>query len=118
MRKIDFTCKKVSIKDFIQCNYNLNESDYLIFSYIMTTSKGFSVKDLVEKTEKDRTTVQKILTKLLRKDLILKKQINLERGFMFIYFSKNKDNLITEIEENITSYCKALEIGLKKWKGN
>ncbi len=116
MRKIDFTCKKVSLKDMVQCNYNLNDSEYLVFAELMKTKTGLSVKEIVEKVQKDRTTVQKILTKLLKRGLCMKRQMNLERGFMFVYFSKNKTEIIEEIEENVDSYFKGLKDSLEKWK--
>ncbi|MFW5705122.1 MAG: helix-turn-helix domain-containing protein [Nanoarchaeota archaeon] len=116
MRKIDFTCKKVTLKDLVQCNFNLNESEYQIFSRIMLSKKGMSVKELVEKVQKDRTTVQKILIKLLNRGLLMKRQINLERGFMFVYFSKDKEEIIGEIEENVEIYFKNLKESLEKWK--
>ena len=98
MRKIDFTCKKVTLKDLVQCNYGLNESEYAVFSSIISSKSGLSVKNIVEKIDKDRTTVQKILTKLLRRGLVMKRQMNLDRGFMFVYFSKNKDEI--EVSSN------------------
>ena len=116
MRKIDFTCKKVSLKDLVQCNYNLNESEYSVFAELMKTKKGLSVKDIVEKIDKDRTTVQKILSKLLKRGLCMKRQINLDRGFMFVYFSKNNNEIIKEIEINLETYFKNLKDSLEKWK--
>jgi len=116
MRKIDFTCKKVSLKDLIQCNYNLNESEYNIFSQLIKSKVGLSVKDIVEKVEKDRTTVQKILSKLLKRKLIIKRQKNLDRGFMFVYFSKNKEEIFEEIETNVQNYFNIIQESLNKWK--
>lgn len=116
MRKVDFTCKKVTLKDLVQCNYNLNESEYQIFAEIIKSKKGLSVKELVEKVQKDRTTIQKILAKLLKRELLMKRQINLDRGFMFVYFSKNKDDIVKEIEENVNSYFEKIKEGLEKWK--
>lgn len=116
MRKVDFTCKKITLKDLVQCNYNLNESEYLIFAELIKSRKGLSVKELVEKVEKDRTTIQKILTKLLKRDLLMKRQINLDRGFMFVYFSKNKEEIVKEIEANVSSYFEKIRESLDKWK--
>jgi len=64
MKKVDFTCKKVTLKDLVQCNYDLNDSEYLIFAELMGNSSGLSVKEIVDRIQKDRTTVQKILIKL------------------------------------------------------
>ncbi len=116
MKKIDFTCKKVTLRDMVQCNYNLNESEYLVFAELMKTKKGLSVKEIVEKVQKDRTTVQKILSKLLKRGLCMKRQMNLDRGFMFVYFTKNKNEIVDEIEENVDIYFKSLKENLAKWK--
>jgi predicted transcriptional regulator len=116
MKKIDFTCKKVSLKDMIQCNYSLNDSEYAIFAELMKTKKGLSVKEIVERVGKDRTTVQKILSKLLKRGLSMKRQMNLDRGFMFVYFSKNKNEIVSEIETNVESYFLNLKDSLNKWK--
>ena len=100
----------------VQCNYNLNESEYLVFAELMATKSGLSVKEIVEKVQKDRTTVQKILTKLLKRGLCMKRQMNLERGFMFVYFSKNNKEIIEEIEVNVNSYFSGLKESLENWK--
>ena len=116
MRKIDFTCKKVTLKDLVQCNYNLNDSEYDIFSQLILSKSGLSVKEIVEKVDKDRTTVQKILAKLLKRGLLMKRQVNLDRGFMFVYFSKNKAEIVAEIEKNVESYFLNIKESLEKWK--
>ncbi len=118
MRKIDFTCKKVELRDLVQCNYNLNDSEYDIFSQLMESQRGLSVKELVDKVDKDRTTVQKILTKLLKRDLLMKRQMNLDRGFMFVYFSKNKHEIVEDIERNVESYFDNLKASLNAWKNS
>lgn len=116
MRKIDFTCKRVTLRDLVQCNYNLNDSEYDIFSQLIQSKRGLSVKELVDKVQKDRTTVQKILSKLLRRGLLIKRQMNLDRGFMFVYFSKNREEIVKEIEANVKSYFDNIYASLDKWK--
>ena len=116
MRKIDFTCKRVTLQDLVQCNYSLNDSEYEIFAQIIKSRRGLSVKELVDKVHKDRTTVQKILTKLIKRGLLMKRQMNLERGFMFVYFSKNREEIFNEIEENVEQYFKSIRDSLDSWK--
>ena len=116
MGKIDFRCKNISLKDLVQCNYNLNDSEYAIFSHLMLSKKGLGVKELVEKVGKDRTTVQKILAKMIKKGLLSKRQLNLDRGFMFVYFSKDKEEVIKEIEDNVEKYINNIKNSLEEWK--
>ena len=118
MRKIDFTCKQVTLKDLIQCNYNLNESEYLIFAELIKSEAGLSVKELIKIIKKDRTTIQKILIKLLKRNLILKRQVNLDRGFMFIYFAKDKDEIIKDIENNAEQYFSKIKESVQELKKN
>jgi len=46
----------------------------------------------------------------------MKRQMNLERGFMFVYFSKNNKEIIEEIEVNVNSYFSGLKESLENWK--
>ncbi len=116
MKQIDFNCKKITLKDLIQCNYNLNESEYLVFAEILKSQKGLSVKELVDKISKDRTTIQKILTNLIGRKLLMKRQMNLDRGFMFVYFSKNKEEIINDIEKNFDLYVEKIKESISTWK--
>jgi predicted transcriptional regulator len=118
MGKLDFRCKRVTLQDLVQCNYNLNDSEYLIFSQMMKSSGGLSVKEIVDKVQKDRTTVQKILSKLLKMGLLMKRQVNLDRGFMFVYFSKNKSEIINDIDVNVKEYFELIKKSLDEWKSN
>lgn len=116
MRKIDFTCKKVTVKDIVQCNYNLNDTEYEVLKTVLKTKKGLSVEKISNKLGKQRTTIQKVIFKLLNLGLITKKQVNLERGYMYIYFPKEKEKIINEIEDNIENYYASLKKTLNKWK--
>jgi predicted transcriptional regulator len=46
----------------------------------------------------------------------MKRQMNLERGFMFVYFSKNKNEIIEDVERNVEIYFNNLKDSLEKWK--
>ncbi len=118
MPVIDFTCKRISIKDIIKCNYDLNDTEYEIFKKIMLSKKGIGVMELAEKLGKHRTTIQKVLVKLTRKGLVKKLQVNLDRGYMFVYKAIDKEKIIEEIEKNVNEYTNTLIKSLRKWKGN
>jgi len=116
MRKIDFSCRKLTIKDIITCNYSLSSSEYDVLNEIMKHKKGTSIKDLIKRLEKQRTTIQKIISKLIQKDLIKRRQLNLDRGYMYIYLAKNKEEIVKEIEKNVNSYFESLKKSLERWK--
>lgn len=90
----------MKIKEIIGETYDLNksESEFLLK---LVKLESASVKEMSEKLKKDRTTSQKILSKLCRRKLIIKRQINLNRGFMFVYFIKDKDEFWINIKNSI-----------------
>lgn len=80
--------------------YKLNPTEYRVFMTLIESigRTPLSVKELIGKIgSKDRTTIQKSLTSLLRRDLIDKEQVNLDRGFMFVYSSMPKSQLIRDL---------------------
>lgn len=88
----------IDIKKLIGSILGLNRTEVEILLFLDDKEK-ISVKDIVPKSNKDRTTVQKVLTKLLKAGWISKRQINLERGFHFVYF-RTKNPIKLSIEEH------------------
>lgn len=94
---------------------DLSKTEMLALLELGKYNQRLSVKELVVKMKKDRTTIQKVVNKLLgnkkpeEKKFLQKKQINLDRGFMFVYFL-NKDNNVFDLMEN------KLENTLKEFK--
>lgn len=114
--KLNLSCKKINIKDLLMCNYNLSKTEYEVLNILLKKNKGTSVKELSKKLDKQRSTIQKIVLSLLEKKIITKKQINLDRGYMYVYYTKEKENMISEIEENIKKFTDNLLQTLDKWK--
>lgn len=92
--------KSYKIEEIVSYVYNLNKSESL---FLLKLSKNdiLSVKEMSSIMKKDRTTSQKILSKLYRKNIIDKKQLNLDRGFMFVYFIKDKDKFWNTIKNSL-----------------
>lgn len=63
--------------------------------------KGLSVKEILEALNKDRTTVQKILLRLKKIGYVEKRQMNLTRGFMYVYYLVDKRVLEEKIEKKL-----------------
>jgi len=58
----------------------------------------------------ERTTVQKAIKSLIEKDLVLRKQENLEKGgYMFFYKIKKKEELKYKLKKIVTDWHKKVE---------
>ena len=90
----------------IQASGGFNRTEITIM-LVLRGNTYKSIKEIVEKVGKDRTTVQKVVTKLLKEGFINKRQINLDRGFMFVYkinqdiIERTKNELKAEYEKNL-----------------
>lgn len=116
MTMIDFACKRVPIEEIIKCSFALAKTDYATFKVLITNNKEMSVQEIQEKVGKDRTTVQRSIKSLLEKNLILRRQINLESGgFMYYYNIRKKQEIKDQIYSNFESWEKKVLDELESW---
>ena len=90
------------MKQILKEIYNLSDTEVkIIFAMIEGEDEYYSVKELAKELDKNRTTIQKYLKNLNRLDLVTFRQVNKERGFMYVYKMSNEKNLIESIKERI-----------------
>ena len=92
----------MEINKILQTNLGLTKTETEVLLYIMDSDNMVKVSKMQEDLKKDRTTYQKVLTSLQKKDLIFKEQRNLDRGFCYLYYTisktKLKNNLLKQIQ--------------------
>ena len=113
---IDFACKKFIIDDVIKCSFGLSKSDLRIFYFLMGSPKEFFIaSDISKKLKLDLSTVQRSLKKLYEKDVLVRRQNNLDTGgYIFIYQIKDRDEISSMILEMIDSWKQRVEKELAK----
>lgn len=88
---MDFGCKRIDGSELIKCTFGLNKTEHKIFAFLLKSRACLPANDLGKKLELDRTTIQKSMKKLLEKNIVEKKQKNLDSGgYVFYYCIKNK----------------------------
>ncbi|OVE74900.1 hypothetical protein BVX95_00905, partial [archaeon D22] len=66
--------------------------------------------------EKDRTTIQRSIKNLIKKELIHRRQINLESGgYMYYYCINKKDEIKKQIYSNFENWQKKVLDELEAW---
>ena len=56
---ISFACKDIHIKDLIKCSFNLNKTDYTLFTFFMKKDSKFTIDLLSKSLDLERSSVQK-----------------------------------------------------------
>jgi predicted transcriptional regulator len=98
-------CKQMDSRELIQCTFGLTKTELKIFLYLLKNKRSIPSNDIAQEIELDRTTVQKSMKGLLDRDIVLRKQMNLDSGgYVFLYCVKHKDELKKQMETIIQSW--------------
>jgi len=113
---ISFACKEIELKDLIKCSFDLNKTDYVVFDFMMKEEKEFSINEVAEILKFERSSVQKAIQTLVSRDLIFRRQINLEQGgYKFVYSINDKENIKKRIEQIINGWHKKVKEAISSW---
>jgi len=91
----------LSKDELIFCLLGLNELEGKVLLFLLQNPNS-KVTEISGSLGKHRTSIQKTLTQLINTGVIMRKAVNLRRGYNFVYspISKEriKDNLIKSVE--------------------
>lgn len=77
--------KNIDELQLIKCIYNLNDLDIKVYK-ALTELRGATVKELAEKLNYSRSSVQKSLYKLISHKLVERKKILGKRNYKYLYY--------------------------------
>jgi predicted transcriptional regulator len=107
--ELNFACRKISIEQLLKCTFSLTSSEVKVLK-VMDCSKELSIKELEKKLNKDRSTVQRAVKSLADKNLIIRKQYNLETGgYIFTYRCIRKAFLKEKMKKTLDEFHKSVE---------
>ncbi|MFA5763640.1 MAG: helix-turn-helix domain-containing protein [archaeon] len=112
---VSLKCKQMDSKELIQCTFGLTKTELKIFLFLLKNKRSVSGNDIAQEIGLDRTTVQKSMKGLLDRDIVLRKQLNLDSGgYLFLYCVKHKDELKTQMQNIIHNWTVNVESQLDK----
>ena len=66
---MDFACSNISIQEVIRCSFALNKTEYNLLLFLINTEFEGTAIQIAKKMNLERTTIQKAITKLLKKKI-------------------------------------------------
>jgi predicted transcriptional regulator len=100
---VKYLCKEFSIDEIIKCSFNLSDSELKVFLELMKCKTSVCVNVVAKKLNKDRSTIQKLIAKLIDKKIIKKTRKTLDDGGHIFYYS------IIDKSELKKTICKTLD---------
>lgn len=102
-----------NMKNLFKFALKVNKLETEIIDFLIKSNKGFNPIELSKILDKDRTTIQKCVKKLEENNILIKRQMNMNRGFCFLYFIKNKETikelLSSALDNQYNLFKKAIE---------
>ncbi len=102
-----FACKTIRKEDIIKCALGLNKTEYTILEFFFKKGKSQSVKKIYQTLGFERTTVQKALKNLMKKNLVKRKKVDLKKGgYVFLYELNDKNKIKNRIKSTVSAWSK------------
>jgi len=84
--------------------------------YLLKEKEEKTIEEIMTKIKKDRTTIQRSVKKLFEKELIKRRQINLEKGgYVFVYSPKPKKELKEKVYKIFESFKDMVGKEIQQW---
>ena len=113
---IDFACKNIRLEQLVRCSFTLTKTEYNLLLFLVDNDFIGTTNQLSKKMKLERTTIQKAITKLLDKNLVERRQKNLEHGgYSFFYNSKPRKEIRSKIKSIVDEWHKKTESAINKF---
>jgi predicted transcriptional regulator len=113
---IDFACKRFNIKEIVKCSLGLSRAEYTVLDFLMNSKDALTTEEISKKTNLELSTVQRSVKKLHQKNVLKRRQNNLEGGgYVFIYSIENKSEMRKIILNIVHNWTKKVESELNNW---
>jgi predicted transcriptional regulator len=113
---ISFACRDIEFKDLLRCSFELNKTEYNVLMFLLRSNKFYTAIKLGELMELDRTTVQKAIKRLAEKELVTRKQENLDKGgYLFHYGINNRDDIKERMQKIVEAWHEEVVKEIKRW---
>jgi len=113
---LDFMCRVVSMEDILKCSFALTQTEIKVLKYLLNSGEKLKIQAIQQSLKKDRSTVQRAVKSLTEKELIMRHQINLNKGgYYFVYSGVSKDLIRERIYDNFSRFKDSVGMAIERW---
>jgi predicted transcriptional regulator len=113
---ISFACKQIQLKDIITCSFELSKTEYNLFLFLLQEPEPLTIQAIAEKQSLERSTVQKAISKLHAKNLLKRRQLNVQNGgYRYLYSILDKEECRKRLIQIVDGWHAQVLDAVKKW---
>lgn len=115
---IDFACKEFYLDDIIKCSLGITKAEFKLVKMLLSSDKEwFTTQEIAKELKLDLSTVQRCVKNLHQKDIIIRRQENLDMGgYLFRYQLKEREELRKRIKDTISRWVSRVNDELDRWR--
>ncbi len=112
-------CSKMQLdtleeNELVFCLLGLNDLEKDIFLFLLRHPES-TVIEIADAVDKHRSSVQKSVGQLMDKGLIMRKSVNLRRGYNFVYYPIPKKRIKENLLQDIEMWSKLVKERVREW---
>jgi len=100
--------------ELIFCLLGLNELEGRVLLFLLQNPNA-KIMEISKSLSRHRTSIQKTVNQLINKGLIMRKSVNLRRGYNFIYYSIPKQKIKRNLLEDVDTWSELVKEKIKEW---
>ena len=113
---LTFACKKINFEELVRCSFALNKTEYKIFMYLLKRRKPKTAIKIAKDMKMDRTSIQKAVKSLFEKNLVERRQLNLNTGgYTYVYKTKEKEKIKKRMNKLVDEWAKKVRKKIANW---
>jgi len=113
---LNFVCKIITLEQILKCSFGLNKTEIVILKHLLDIKEEETIEDIITSVKKDRTTIQRSVKRLFEKELIKRRQINLDKGgYVYVYSYRPKAELKEKVSKIFEQFKEMVGNEVQKW---
>lgn len=113
---IDFACKEFDLKEIVKCSLGLTRTEFMLLDHLIKSDEDFTADELADVFRLDLSTVQRSMKRFFEKNLVQRRQKNLDSGgYVYCYRIKDKAEIRKIILSIVKNWTSKVEEELKRW---
>jgi len=95
--------------DLLGCVHGLNERDQMVFQLLQQAEGDLTVDDVADRTDCERSTAYRSISRLLEADVVVQEQVNYEHGgYYYVYRSRAPEEVAHDMQRLLNDWYAAI----------